>query len=66
MSRHQTIKMIRIELDRLNREIDLRIIKGLSYVRESRRHKFLMSQLRRLLPSRSVFSRSFGFIASMF
>ena len=35
---------IRKEIKKLNREIDLRIIKGLPYRAEARRHKFLMSQ----------------------
>lgn len=35
---------IRKELKRLNHEIDLKIIKGLPYKAEARRHKFLMSQ----------------------
>lgn len=51
--------MIRNEIDRLNREIDLRIIKGLSYKRESLRHKFLVNQLSRLSnSSKSWFGRS--------
>lgn len=48
MSKNQAIKNIRYEIDRLNQEIDLKIIKGVSYGREARRHKFLISQLRRL------------------
>lgn len=56
MSKHQTIKTIRAEIDRLNQEIDLRIIKGVSYRREALRHRFLMAQLARLAPRRSMFS----------
>lgn len=56
MSKHQTIKTIRREIDRLNQEIDLRIIKGVSYRREALRHRFLMSQLARLAPRRVAFS----------
>jgi hypothetical protein len=57
--------MIRNEIDRLNREIDLRIIKGLSYKRESLRHKFLMNQLSRLSnASRSWFGRSLSFMSA--
>jgi hypothetical protein len=63
MSRHQTIKIIRRELDKVNQDIDLKIIKGLSYVKEARRYRFLMSQLRHIAPYRSWFKRSFGFIA---
>jgi hypothetical protein len=56
MSKHQAIKTIRVEIDRLNQEIDLRIIKGVSYRREALRHTFLMRQLARLVPRRTVFS----------
>jgi len=56
MSKHQAIRTIRMEIDRINQEIDLRIIKGVSYRREALRHKFLMSQLTRLAPRRSAFS----------
>jgi hypothetical protein len=35
---------IRKEIKKLNREIDLKIIKGLPYRAEARRHKFLVSQ----------------------
>ena len=41
MSKHQAIRIIRSEIDRLNAEIDLKIIRGMSYTREARRHKFL-------------------------
>jgi hypothetical protein len=56
MSKHQAIKAIRMEIDRINQEIDLRIIKGVSYRREALRHKTLMAQLARLTPRRSPFS----------
>ena len=48
MSRTRLIEEIEKELDRLNAKIDLRIIKGLSYVKEARRHKFLVTQLKNL------------------
>ena len=53
MSKHQAIKTIRAEIDRLNQDIDLRIIKGVPYRRQALRHKFLMGQLARLAPRRS-------------
>ncbi len=65
MSKHQTIKAIRAEIDRLNQEIDLRIIKGVSYRREALRHKALMSQLARLAPRRSNwFGKSLSFMSA--
>jgi hypothetical protein len=54
MSKHQAIKAIRTEVSRLNQEIDLKIIRGLSYSKEARRHKLLMSQLYRLSRERVV------------
>lgn len=35
---------IKREIEKLNKAIDLRIIKGLPYRAEARRHKFLLSQ----------------------
>lgn len=64
MSRHQTIKAIQIELSRLNRDIDLKIIKGLSYIRESKRHKFLKSQLSQLKPRTSWFVRPLSYLSA--
>ncbi len=45
MSNNKLINTIHAEIDRLNEVIDLKIIKGQSYVREARRHKFLLSHL---------------------
>ena len=48
-------KVIRRELEELNNKIDEKILKGLSYVREARRHKFLLSQLYGLRRSSNSF-----------
>ena len=65
MSKHQTIRTIRAEIDKINQEIDLRIIKGVSYKREALRHKFLMRQLSRLSPSGfSWFGKSMSFVSA--
>lgn len=48
MSKNDLIKTIQAEIQRLNQDIDLRIIRGLSYRREARRHKLLTIQLSRL------------------
>jgi len=48
MNKSDTIKTMQIELQRLNQDIDLKIIKGHSYHREARRHRFLTVQLARL------------------
>ncbi|MEN9913247.1 MAG: hypothetical protein RLY66_655 [Candidatus Parcubacteria bacterium] len=62
MSKHQVIKTIRMEIEALNQEIDLRIIKDVSYRRQALRHKMLTAQLHRLTRRESsVFGRVFGF-----
>jgi hypothetical protein len=43
---------IKREIKRLNRDIDLKIIKGLPYKAEARRHRFLMSQFDRFYEPR--------------
>ncbi|HTK33548.1 MAG TPA: hypothetical protein VL335_03350 [Candidatus Paceibacterota bacterium] len=64
MSKHQIVRELRREIAKLNRIIDLAIIRGVSYREEARRHKFLVAQLNRLQPRRSIFS-SFS-LAHMF
>jgi hypothetical protein len=45
---HQTlIKTIQSELEKINDEIDLKIIRGIAYRKEAQRHKFLLSHLTR-------------------
>ncbi|MDB5259302.1 MAG: hypothetical protein JWO73_510 [Candidatus Taylorbacteria bacterium] len=48
MSKAKTVQIIRAEIKRLNEDIDMKIIRGLSYRNEARRHKSLISQLARL------------------
>lgn len=48
MSRYTLIKEIQMELERLNSIIDLKIIRGASYRRESQRHRFLKKRLSEL------------------
>jgi hypothetical protein len=45
MSKQKLITTIHTELEKINEQIDLKIIQGLEYKRESRRHKFLVSHL---------------------
>lgn len=45
MSKQNLEKILRRELEALNDQIDEKIIKGLSYAREAKRHKFLLSSL---------------------
>jgi hypothetical protein len=64
MSKFNTIRAIKSEISRINKEIDLRIIKGISYRNLALRHKFLTNQLSQLAPRKSFFG-SFS-LASMF
>jgi hypothetical protein len=56
---------IRRELNSINKRIDFKIIKGESYERESRKHKNLMLQLRRL-ESEASLARTFSLASFMF
>ncbi len=48
MSKYQLKKTIEREIKDLNWKIDMKIVRGLSYREEARRHKLLLMQLRRL------------------
>jgi hypothetical protein len=48
MSKTILIKELKKEINSLNAVIDMRIIRGLSYKAEARRHKFLLRQLQSL------------------
>jgi hypothetical protein len=48
MSKYNLEKTLRKELEILNNEIDRKIIKGLSYAQDAKRHKFIVSSLERL------------------
>lgn len=66
MSKHQIVRSLRSEIKKLNYLIDQKIIAGMPYYRESRRHKFLVSQMNHLTPQgTNWFARSMTF-ASLF
>ena len=44
MSKYRLSKIIQSEINKLNEQIDLRIIRGMPYRDLARRHKFLMKQ----------------------
>lgn len=45
MNKKETIKSIQKEIDCINKRIDEKIVRGLPYKTEARRHKILLSQL---------------------
>lgn len=66
MSKQNLEKILRRELEALNDQIDEKIIKGLSYAREAKRHKFLLSSLasvrREVRSSSGWLTRTFSII----
>lgn len=52
MSKQQLEKALRRELEFLNKRIDEKIIRGLSYTKEARRHKYIVSSLDSIRRSR--------------
>ena len=68
MSKQNLEKALRRELEVLNDVIDQKIIRGLPYVKEARRHKFLLSSIASLQRASRLqsgwFSRSFGMVST--
>lgn len=63
MSKQNLEKVLIRELEVLNDEIDKKIIRGLSYTKEAKRHKFILNRLsdiRRAQTGSGWFSRSFS------
>ncbi len=48
MSKQNLEKALRAELELLNNQIDARIVRGLSYAREARRHKLILASIANL------------------
>jgi hypothetical protein len=66
MSKHEIVRSLKSEIKKVNRIIDQKILMGAPYSLESRRHKFLTSQLKHLAPQGAgFFGRSLSFV-SMF
>ncbi len=55
MSKHEYFKSIHKELKKINKVIDEKIILGKSYKEESMRHKFLLTQIRKLQNSQMLY-----------
>jgi hypothetical protein len=65
MKRMSLMFAINRELRAINKRIDQKIVKGISYERESSRHKSLVSQLRRL-ESEASLARTFALASFLF
>jgi len=68
MTKQNLEKALRDELHTLNDTIDRKIFKGLSYVKEARRHKVIIDNILSLRRQGggSWFARSFGFASFIF
>ena len=64
MSKHEIVSSLKVEIRKINRIIDQKILMGAPYSLEARRHKFLMSQMNRLAPQREGwFGRSMSLVS---
>jgi hypothetical protein len=63
MTKSELLKTVKRELRELNWRIDMKILRGLSYREEARRHRILLRQLEHLRGERS--QGIFGKMASM-
>ena len=66
MSKFKLARNIKREIKKLNNDIDMKIIKGLPYRAEARRHKFLISQFYTFekISQESFFRRTLHVLAS--
>ncbi len=62
MSKSEVIHNLKVEIKRLNRLIDEKIVSGEPYIQESRKHKLLRAQLS-LLKRTSWLAKSMRFAA---
>ncbi len=67
MSKFKIVYNVQKEIKKLNNTIDLKIIKGLPYKAEARRHKFLMTQFNSFerQSNFSIFRRTLGLLTSI-
>lgn len=66
MSKKQYHKALNTEIEKLNGIIDFKILHGADYKREAKRHKKLLSQIRREETRRSVVRLAQGWKPSWF
>lgn len=67
MTRENFNKNAQREIESLNELIDMKIIKGLSYKKEAKRHKFLLSKIGNSAKAQAfLFGKQPGFISGLF
>lgn len=62
MNRYQYKFAIEKEIKKLNQTIDSKILSGMRYRDDARRHKDLLRQIRKIDQKRSFFPRAFQFL----
>ncbi len=65
MSHEQYIKILRQELQKVNEEIDIKIIKGEMYASQAHKHRMLLNRMRKHA-KKTFTDRLFGSLTSMF
>jgi hypothetical protein len=68
MSQKQYLKMLEKEIQKVNRRIDEKIMRGEEYKREARDHKLMLRRMRYLTRQNpfKIFTNKFSFLASIF
>ncbi len=62
MNRYQYKFAIEKEIKKLNRTIDSKIVSGMRYRDDARRHKELLQQVRKMNQKKSIWPRAFQFL----
>jgi len=62
MSKQKLLNTLASEIEQINEEIDLKVIKGIPYGREARRHKLLVLMLNEVSERMNV-RQSFSFLS---
>ena len=58
MSQQQYLKMLEREIEKINKRIDLKILQGQSYLKESRDHRLILKKIR-FMERQNFFKRLF-------
>ncbi len=62
MSKEKLLQTLTSEIEQINEEIDLKVIRGIPYKREAKRHKLLVSMLNEVGEKMNV-RQSFSFLS---
>ena len=65
MSHEQYLKILREELQKVNQEIDLKIIQGEMYTGEAKKHRMLLNRMRKHA-KKSFLNKMFSNFSGMF